>query len=94
MRPYNPPPVRPLQYRQSEGSHETRRRDGEDDDRRRNSRQSIGDSIGQLKRFAAEGKPVFVVEYPSRKDAESVRDEIKAQGFTGLIAGRELDRLP
>jgi hypothetical protein len=35
-----------------------------------------------------------VVEYPSRKDAESVRDEIKAQGFTGLVAGRELDRLP
>ena len=49
---------------------------------------------GQLKRFAAEGKPVFVVEYPSRKDAETVRDEIKAQGFTGLVAGRELDRLP
>ena len=67
---------------------------GEDDDRKRNSRQSIGDSIGLLKHFAAEGKPVFVVEYPSRKDAESVRDEIKAQGFIGLIAGRELDRLP
>jgi cysteinyl-tRNA synthetase len=67
---------------------------GEDDDRRRNSRQSIGESIAQLKRFAAEGKPVFVVEYPSRKDAESVRDEIKTQGFTGLVAGRELDRLP
>ena len=67
---------------------------GEDDDRKRNSRQSIGDSIGQLKQFAAEGKPVFVVEYPSKKDVESVRDEIKAQGFIGLIAGRELDRLP
>jgi cysteinyl-tRNA synthetase len=67
---------------------------GEDDDGKRNQPDSIRESIALLKRVCAEGKPVFVVEYPrGGKQAEEARQKIAEQGFVGLTAGRELDRL-
>ncbi len=67
---------------------------GEDEDGERNEAESIRDSIKALKRLRADGKPVFVVEYPrDKKQAEQARHEIAEQGFIGLIAGRELDAL-
>jgi cysteinyl-tRNA synthetase len=68
---------------------------GEDADGKRNDPDSIRDSIEVLKRVTAEGKPVFVVEYPrNAKQAEQARREIAEQGYIGLMARRELDRLP
>jgi endo-alpha-1,4-polygalactosaminidase (GH114 family) len=67
---------------------------GEDEDGERNEAQSIRDSIGVLERFAAKGKPVFVVEYPCNDEqARSMRREIAEQGFIGLLARRDLDTL-
>lgn len=67
---------------------------GEDEDGERNEAENIRESIRALKRVTAEGKPVFVVEYPrDGKQAEQARREIAEQGFVGLIADRELDRL-
>jgi cysteinyl-tRNA synthetase len=67
---------------------------GEDEDGERNDPDSIRDSIRALKRMSAEGKPVLVVEYPrERRQAEAVLREIAAQGFVGLVAPRDLDRL-
>jgi hypothetical protein len=43
--------------------------------------------------LAAEGKPVFVVEYPRNEDqAQTAWREIAEQDFIGLMARRELDR--
>ena len=66
---------------------------GEGKDGARNTPASIGASLARLKRFAAEGKPVFVVEYP-RDDAqaEAAAREIAEHDFIGLIATRALDR--
>ncbi len=67
---------------------------GEDEDGERNEDDSIRDSLEVLKRFAADGKPVFVVEYPrTDEQARSVRREIAEQGFIGLVARRDLDTL-
>ena len=41
---------------------------GENVDGERNSADSIRDSIQRLKMLTAEGKPVFVVEYPRNED--------------------------
>jgi cysteinyl-tRNA synthetase, unknown class len=67
---------------------------GEDEDGERNEAESIRDSIAVLKRFATDGKPVFVVEYPrTDEQASAVRREIAEQGFIGLVARRDLDTL-
>ena len=67
---------------------------GEDEDGERNGEDSIRDSIAVLARFAADGKPVLVVEYPrTAEQARSVRREIAEQGFIGLVARRDLDTL-
>jgi cysteinyl-tRNA synthetase len=68
---------------------------GEDEDGERNEADSIRDSIKVLKRFAADGKPILVVEYPrNAEQARAVQREIAEQGFVGLVARRDLDRLP
>jgi cysteinyl-tRNA synthetase len=65
---------------------------GEDDDGKPNKPASIKESITRLKLFAAEQKPVLVVEYPSNaQQADQVRREISTLGFIGLTAGRDLD---
>jgi len=67
---------------------------GEDSDGSRNSAESIRESISRLKMLSAEGKPVFVVEYPrNEKQADTARREISEQGFIGLIARRSLSAL-
>jgi cysteinyl-tRNA synthetase len=67
---------------------------GEDEDGGRNETESIRDSLKVLKRFAADGKPVFVVEYPrTDEQARSVQREISEQGFIALVARRDLDTL-
>jgi cysteinyl-tRNA synthetase len=67
---------------------------GEDADGHRNDVDNIHDSIARLKRFAGEGKPVLVVEYPRNEEqARAVRREIAEQGFIGLTARRDLDTL-
>ncbi len=67
---------------------------GEDGEGKRNSNEDIRDAVRHLKMLAAEGKPVFVVEYP-RNDAQAqtARREISEQGFIGLIAKRSLGAL-
>jgi cysteinyl-tRNA synthetase len=67
---------------------------GEDSDGVRNSADSIQRSIKRLKLITAEGKPVFVVEYP-RDDAQAATamHEIVRHGFVGLLARRSLDSL-
>jgi cysteinyl-tRNA synthetase len=67
---------------------------GEDDDCKRNEPDSIQESLALLRSVRAEGKPVFVVEYPrAGKQTEEARREVAAQGFVGLTARRDLDRL-
>jgi cysteinyl-tRNA synthetase, unknown class len=66
---------------------------GETVDGERNDADSIRDSIQQLKSLTAEGKPVFVVEYPRDDDqAQTARREIAGQNFIGLVARRALDQ--
>jgi cysteinyl-tRNA synthetase len=66
---------------------------GEAADGRRNDDDSIGESIARLRRVTAEGKPVFVVEYPKNEEqAQSAAREIAEQNFIGLMAKRALDR--
>jgi cysteinyl-tRNA synthetase len=67
---------------------------GENADGVRNSASSIRESVTRLKKLTAEGKPVFVVEYP-RNDAQAktAQREISKHGFVGLVARRELDAL-
>jgi hypothetical protein len=67
---------------------------GEDADGVRNRASSIRESVARLKKLTAEGKPVFVVEYP-RDDAQAktAERELSKHGFVGLVARRELDVL-
>jgi cysteinyl-tRNA synthetase, unknown class len=66
---------------------------GENSHGKRNDADSIRESIGRLKTLAAEGKPVFVVEYPHDDDqARTARREISEQSFIGLMARRALDK--
>jgi uncharacterized protein (TIGR01370 family) len=65
---------------------------GEDDDGKPNKPASIKESIARLKLFAAEQKPVLVVEYPSNaQQTDQVRREIAALGFIAHTTGRDLD---
>jgi cysteinyl-tRNA synthetase, unknown class len=67
---------------------------GEDSDGARNGPSNIRESVKRLKMLAAEGKPVFVVEYPRNDDqAKTARREISEQGFIGLTARRSLSAL-
>jgi cysteinyl-tRNA synthetase len=67
---------------------------GENADGVRNSASSIRESVARLKKLTAEGKPVFVVEYPrSEAQAKTAEREISRHGFVGLVARRELDAL-
>jgi cysteinyl-tRNA synthetase, unknown class len=67
---------------------------GEESDGKRNRAASIHESVKRLKMLAAEGKPVFVVEYPrTDKQAQTARREISEQGFIGLMARRALNAL-
>ncbi len=67
---------------------------GEDSDGSRNSAGSIRESVSRLKMLSAEGKPVFVVEYPrNEQQADTARREISDQGFIGLMARRSLGAL-
>jgi hypothetical protein len=66
---------------------------GEDVDGEHNSADSIQESIRRLKILTAEGKPVFVVEYPrDDEQAQAAQREIAEQNFVGLMARRALDR--
>jgi cysteinyl-tRNA synthetase, unknown class len=66
---------------------------GESADGERNDAGSIRDSIERLKSLTAEGKPVFVVEYPRDDDqAQTARREIAEHNFIGLVARRALDQ--
>ena len=65
---------------------------GENTDGERNPADGIRRNIGRLKMLAAEGKPVFVVEYPRNDDqARTAWREINAESFIGLLANRALD---
>jgi cysteinyl-tRNA synthetase, unknown class len=65
---------------------------GENVDGERNSTDSIQDNIQLLKVLTAEGKPVFVVEYPrDEEQARTAQREIAEQNFIGLVARRALD---
>ena len=60
----------------------------------RNSASSIRESVARLKLLTAEGKPVFVVEYPRNDEqAKTATREISEHGFVGLVARRALDVL-
>ena len=53
---------------------------------------AIQDNIQRLKVLTAEGKPVFVVEYPrDEEQARTAQREIAEQNFIGLVARRTLD---
>jgi endo-alpha-1,4-polygalactosaminidase (GH114 family) len=59
----------------------------------RNDADSIAESIARLRLLAAEGKPVFVVEYPKTEaQAQTAAREIAEQNFIGLLTQRALDR--
>jgi cysteinyl-tRNA synthetase, unknown class len=67
---------------------------GEDDDGKPNKPASIKESIARLNLFAAEQKPVLVVEYPSKEEqAEQVRRDISALGFVAHTTSRDLDEV-
>src|SRR5262249_52041563 len=66
---------------------------GEDNDGKRNRADGIRENIRRLQTLVAEGKPVFVVEYPRNDDqARAAWREINEQHFIGLLANRALDR--
>jgi len=67
---------------------------GENSDGVRNNAGSIRESVRRLKMLTAEGKPVFVVEYPRNDEqAQTARREISEHNFIGLMARRALDQL-
>jgi cysteinyl-tRNA synthetase len=66
---------------------------GEDANGKRNDAESIGTSLARLRMIAAEGKPVFVIEYPrDQEQAKRVARELDQHNFIGLLATRALDR--
>ncbi len=67
---------------------------GEDDDGKPNKPNSIKESIEQLKVFAGERKPVFVVEYPKNDgQAKQALADIAALGFIGHTTDRDLETI-
>jgi cysteinyl-tRNA synthetase, unknown class len=66
---------------------------GESADGVHNDADGIEASIARLRLLAAEGKPVFVVEYPKTDEqAQIASRQIAEQNFIGLMAKRQLDR--
>jgi cysteinyl-tRNA synthetase len=66
---------------------------GENVDGERNEAGGIRDNVERLKSLTAEGKPVFVVEYPrDDEQARTARREIAEHNFIGLVARRALDQ--
>ncbi len=59
-------------------------------DGRRNSSGDISYSVRDLKRAQAAGKTIFVIEYLNGSSAESVRSEIRRQGFVPFFGPRNL----
>jgi cysteinyl-tRNA synthetase, unknown class len=59
-------------------------------DGRRNSSGDISYSVRDLKRAQAAGKTIFVIEYLNGSSAESVRSEIRKQGFVPFFGPRNL----
>jgi cysteinyl-tRNA synthetase len=60
----------------------------------RNTPQSIAESIRRLRPVAAEGKPVFVIEYTAKAElAVKMLREIRDLGFVGYVANRDLRTL-
>jgi cysteinyl-tRNA synthetase len=60
----------------------------------RNAPQSITESLKRLRWLAAEGKPVFVIEYTANPDlAGKMLQEIRQLGFVGYVAKRDLKTL-
>lgn len=67
---------------------------GEKEPDARNSQRSIADTVRRLRPLVAAGVPVFVVEYTANPDlAASMLREIKAFGYVGYIARRDLKSL-
>ncbi|HKA78495.1 MAG TPA: MJ1477/TM1410 family putative glycoside hydrolase [Xanthobacteraceae bacterium] len=67
---------------------------GEKEPEARNSQRSITDTMRQLRRLAAAGVPVFVVEYTTSPDrAASMLREIRELGLVGYVAARDLKSL-
>jgi cysteinyl-tRNA synthetase, unknown class len=63
-------------------------------DGRRNSSGDISYSVRDLKRAQAAGKTIFVIEYLNGSSAESVRSEIRKQGFVPFFGPRNLAGRP
>lgn len=60
----------------------------------RNTQRSIVDSVRKLRPLVAMGKPVFVVEYTADSElAATMLREIRALGYIGYVAERELKTL-
>ena len=59
-------------------------------DGRRNSSGNISSSLRDLKRAQSQGKAIFVIEYLKGSSAETVRSEIRAQGFIPFFGPRDL----
>jgi cysteinyl-tRNA synthetase, unknown class len=59
-------------------------------DGRRNSAGDISSSVRDLKRAQAAGKAIFVIEYLTGANADSVRGEIRRQGFIPFFGPRDL----
>ena len=59
-------------------------------DGRRNASGDISSSVRDLKRAQAQGKAIFVIEYLKAANAETVRSEIRAQGFIPFFGPRNL----
>jgi cysteinyl-tRNA synthetase, unknown class len=63
---------------------------GVNHDGRRNSAGMVSESVRMLKGAQAKGKTIFVIEYLKGSTADSVRAEIRKQGFVPFFGGRDL----
>ena len=67
---------------------------GETGSELRNTKDSIAETVRRMRHLIAAGKPVLVIEYTSNPQlALSMLREIKALGFLGYVAGRDLKAL-
>ena len=67
---------------------------GETDTELRNTHGSIAEAVRRMRHLTVAGKPVLVIEYTSNPQlAASMLREIKALGFVGYVAGRDLKTL-
>ena len=67
---------------------------GETDTELRNTHGSIAEAVRRMRHLTVAGKPVLVIEYTGNPQlAASMLREIKALGFVGYVAGRDLKTL-